>query len=99
GRRCNRGLVLGYRLQKCRRWREEQVSRNCLAEVEQPVVVAGRPANKHILEHLLNSARRTAVPNEIGAKFTVRGPAKWHVIAQDLDLVTVLDDRRESVMR
>src|SRR5208282_2123290 len=69
------------------------------AEGEQPVVVAGRPADEHVLEHLLDRAGRTAVADEIGAKFTVRGPAEGHVIAQDLDLFPVLDNRSECAMR
>ena len=95
----NRRLVFGHGLQKCRGRHEEQVSGDGAAEVEQPVVVAGRPADEHVLEHLLDRAGRTAVADEIGAKFTVRGPAEGHVVAQDLDLFSVLDDRRERVVR
>src|SRR5208337_4053125 len=69
------------------------------AEVEQPVVVAGWPANEHVLKHLLNGAGGTAVANEISAKFALSGAAEGHVVAQDLDLFPVLDDRRECVVR
>ena len=92
-------LVFGHVLQKRRRRHEEQISGDGAAEVEQPVVVAGRPADEHVLEHLLDGAGRTAVADEIGAKFTMRGPAEGHVVAQDLDLFPVLDDGRERVVR
>ena len=92
-------FVFGHVLQKRRGRHEEQVSGDGAAEIEQPVVVAGRPADEHVLEHLLDGAGRTAVADEIGAKFAVRGPAEGHVVAQDLDLFAVLDDRRERVVR
>src|ERR1700726_3034418 len=93
------GLVFGHVLQKSCRGHEEQVSGDGAAEVEQPVVVAGRPANEHVLDHLLNGARRTAVADEIGAKLTMRGSAERHVVAPNLDLFPVLDDRGERVLR
>ena len=93
------GSVFGHVLQKCRGRHEEQVSGDGAAEVEQPVVVAGRPADEHVLEHLLDGAGRTAVADEIGAKFTVTRPAEGHVVAQDLDLFSVLDDGGERVVR
>ena len=92
-------LIFGHVLQKCRRRHEEQVSGDGAAEVEYPVVVAGRPADEHVLEHLLDGARRTAVADEVGAKFTMPGPAEGHVVTQDLDLFPVLDDRGERVVR
>src|ERR1700677_4582857 len=92
------GLVFGHILQKCRRRHKEQVSGHGTAEVEQPVVVAGRAADEHVLEHLLSGAGRTAVADEIGAKLTMRGPAERHVVAQDLDLFSVLDDCGERVV-
>ena len=95
----SRRLVFGDGVQKCRGRHEEQVSGDGAAEIEQPVVIAGRTADEHVLEHLLDGAGRTAVADEIGAKFTVRGPAEGHVVAQDLDLFSVLDDGRERVVR
>src|SRR5579864_7865795 len=92
------GLIFGHVLQKCRRRHKEQVSGHGAAEVQQPVVVAGRPANEHVLDHLFDSAGRTAVADEIGAKLTMRGPAERHVVAQDLDLFPVLDDCGERVV-
>src|SRR6202162_1346662 len=81
GRRIGR-LVFVHVLQKCRGRHEEQVSGDGAAEVEQPVVVAGRPPDEHVLEHSLGGAWRTAVADEIRSKFALRGPAEGHVVAQ-----------------
>jgi hypothetical protein len=43
-------------------------------------------------EHLLNGAGGTAVSDEIGSKLSGPGPAEGHVVTQDLDLFSVLDD-------
>src|SRR6266446_4410251 len=92
------GLVFGHVLQKCRRRHKEQVSGNGAAEVQQSVVVAGRAPDEHVLDHLFDSAGRTAVADEIGAKLTMRGSAERHVVAQNLDLFPVLDDRGERIV-
>src|ERR1700731_2928971 len=52
----SRRLVFGYGLQKRRRRHEKQVSGDGATEVEQAVVVAGRPADEHVFEHLLDCA-------------------------------------------
>ncbi len=70
GRRRNRGRIFAYVFKKCRGGNEEQISGDSAAEVEQPVVVAGWAANKHVLEHLLNPARCAAVANKVSAEFT-----------------------------
>src|SRR5258708_34405505 len=70
-----------------------------MAEVEQSVIVAGRPANEHILEHLLDSAWRTAIANEIGTKLTLRRAPERHVVPQDLDLFPALDNRCQPAGR
>src|SRR5271155_2826189 len=69
GGRCVRGLVFGYIIQKRRGRHEEQISGDGAAEIEQPVVIAGRPSHEHVLEHLLGGAWRTAVADEIRSKF------------------------------
>src|SRR5580704_18647243 len=92
------GLVFGHVLQKCRRRHKEQVSGHGAAEVQQPVVVAGRAPDEHVLDHLYDSAGRTAVADEISTKFTGARPAEGHVVAQNLDLFPVLDDRGERVV-
>src|SRR5271155_553338 len=73
-------LVRAYRLQKCDGRRKKQASRDGAAEIEQPVVVARRPANEHVLKHLLDGMRRTAVANEVGAEFALPCPAEGHVV-------------------
>src|ERR1700691_2844343 len=99
-----RKLVLRRRifadvLQKRRRPHEEQVSRDSAAEVEQPIIVAGRLPDEHVLEHLFGRAGRTAVAYEIGTKFALRRPPERHVVAQDFDLFPVLDDGSKRVVR
>ena len=91
-------LIVSYVLEKRRRRHEEQISGHGAAEIEYPVIVAGWPADEHVLEHLLDGARRTAVADEIGAKFTMRGAAEGHVVAQDLDFFTILDDGGERAV-
>src|SRR5260370_33632326 len=61
-----RWLIFGHSLQKRFRRNKEKASRNRTAEVENPVIVARRPSNEHILEHLLDRARRTAVADKMG---------------------------------
>src|SRR5271165_3672329 len=99
GSHCNRRLVFGYVVQKCCGGREKQASRDSTAEIEQPVVIARWEADEHVLQHFLNRSGRTAVTNEIGAKFALRGPPEGHVVAQDLDLFPILDDGCECVVR
>ena len=76
-RRCPRAsdvrrlVVCRDGVQKCRRRHEEQIAGHGAAEIQQPVVVAGRPADEHVLEHLLDGARRAAVADEIGAEFAL----------------------------
>ncbi len=97
--RCIRRLIFGHSLQKCFRRHKEKASRHRTAEVENPVIVARRPSNEHVLEHLLDRPGRTAVADEIGTKFPVRGAPKRHVIAQDLHFLAVLDDGVERAVR
>src|SRR5271169_1802812 len=100
GFRSNRlRLIFGHILQECRRRHEKQISSDSAAEVEQPVVVARWAADEHVLKHLFDGAGRTAVADEVSAKFTVRRPAEGHVVAQDLDLFPILDNGRERVVR
>src|SRR5580698_2672709 len=92
-------LVFGQGIEKCRRWYEEKIPGDGAAEIKQPVVVAGWPADEHVLEHLFNRAGRTAVSDEISAEFTVARLAEGHVVAQNLDLFSVFNDRGKSVVR
>ena len=92
-------------------WSGETLSRNVAvgmknrlpgdggAEVEDAIVIAGRPADEHVLEHLLDGARRAAVADEIGAELAVAGPAEGHVVAEDFDFFAVFFDDGERVVR
>src|SRR5271165_2557324 len=62
------GTVRRHFLEESRGRHEEKVAGHCPAEVEQPVVIARRTADEHVLEHLLDGARRPAVADEIGAE-------------------------------
>src|SRR5579872_228766 len=101
GDRCGKGFhgFLGDVFKKCRRRHEEQVSGDGPAEIEQPVIVARWFADEHVLDHLLNCAGRTAVAYEICSKFTICRAAEGHVVAEYLDLSSVLDNRRECIVR
>src|SRR5262245_17551616 len=92
-------LIMFQCIQKCCRWREEQIPRHRAAEIEQPVVVARRTTHEHVLEHQLDGPRRSAVADEIGAEFTLPDAAEWHVVAQDFDLFSILDDRGQRAVR
>src|ERR1700733_16065443 len=90
--RCHAGLVVAYGFQKCHGRSKKKASRDGAAEIEQPVVVAGRLAHEHIFEHLFNGMGRTAVADEVGAELTVSGPADRHVVPQGLDFFPVLEE-------
>jgi len=77
---------------------EEQVSCDRAAEVEEPIVVARRPADEHVLQHLLDGAGRAAVADEIRAELTVPRSTEGHVVTQDLDLLAALDNRGQRVV-
>src|SRR5229473_617827 len=70
-----------HRVEKTRGRREEEVAGDSPAEIEQPVVIARRPADKHVFEHLFDGARRTAVADEIGAELALSGLAEGHIVA------------------
>src|SRR5271169_686819 len=98
GRRQSRGLVAGNILQKSRGRHEEKASAYGAAEIQQPIVVAGRPADEHVLQHLLDRSRRTCIANEIGAELPLRRGAEGHVVAKDLYFLAVLNDRCEYIV-
>src|ERR1700730_737745 len=93
-RRLGRDLV-----EKRRRRHEEQVTGDGPAEVENAVVIARRPTDEHVLQHQFDSSRRTAVADEIGPELALPDPTKGHVVANDLNLLAVLDDRVERIVR
>ena len=51
--------------------RTDFLSRRVLKS-SKPVVIARRPADKHILQHQFDRARRTAVADKVGAKLSAR---------------------------
>ena len=91
-------LIFVEVFQKCRRRHEEQISGDGAAEIKQPIVVAGRAADEHVLEHLLDRAGRPAVADKVSAKFAMARPSEGHVVTQDLDLFAVLDDCGECAV-
>ena len=86
-------------VQECRRRHKEQVAGDGPAEIENAVVIARRPADKHVLQHLLDGPGRAAVADEVGAELALPNPAKRHVVADDLDLLAVFDDRVQRIVR
>ncbi|SOY97263.1 hypothetical protein CBM2599_B51009 [Cupriavidus taiwanensis] len=87
------------RFEQVGRGDKEQAAGDSPAEIEQPVVVAGRPADEHVLEHLLDRGRRAGVGDEVGAEFARTGAAKHHVVAQDLDFLPVVVERGQRAVR
>src|SRR5271163_857532 len=85
-------------LQKGSGRREKQISGDSLAEVENTVVVAGRFADEHIFEHLLDGARRARIADEIGPEIALSDFAERHVVAHYFDLFAILDDLGEFVV-
>ena len=99
-RRCRcSGLVVADVFQECRGRHEEQVAGHGAAEIQQTVVIAGRPADEHVLQHLLDGPGRARIADEIGAELALRRAPERHVVAEDFYLFAVLDDRRQRVMR
>ena len=78
---------------------EEQIAGLGDAEIQQTVVIAGRAADEHVLQHLLDRPWRSRIADEIGAEFALRGTAERHVVAEDLYLLAVLDDGGQRVVR
>src|SRR5467141_4708072 len=91
-----RGLEV---LQEGRRRHEEQVPGYRMAEVEQPVVIAGWIADEHVLQHFFDRAGRPAVADEIGPELPLGCLAERHVVSEDLDLRAILRDLGECIMR
>ena len=85
-------------VEKGRRWNEEQVAGFGKAEIQQAVIVAGRAADEHVLQHLLDGPGRTRVTDEIGAELAVGDAAERHVVAHDLNLLAVFDDSGQRIV-
>ena len=78
---------------------EEEAAGNGVGEVQQAIVGAGRPADDHVFQHQLHRARRAGVADEVGARVAAARAAERHVVAADRDLLTVLFDHRQGVVR
>ena len=77
---------------------EEQIAGLRDAEIEQTVVIAGGTADEHVLQHLLDRSGRTCIADEIGAELLLGNIPEWHVVAEDLHFLAVLDDGRQRAM-
>src|SRR5262245_52650616 len=102
-RSCGRGLRNGALVvdgfQKGCGWHKEKGTGRRAAEVEEPVVIARRLADEHVLDHLLCNAGSSAIPDKVGAELTGGSLPKGHVVPQYHELLSVLGDRGERVMR
>src|SRR5262249_17507881 len=78
---------------------EQQAASDSATEIKDPVVVAWRPSDEHVLQHLLGYPGGAAVPDEVGSEFSVSRPSKGHVVAQDLHLFSILDYGCQRVVR
>jgi hypothetical protein len=66
------GLDGHHGLQERRRGYEEEIAGDGAAEVQQPVVIVRRPADKHAFKHLLEGPGRAAVADKVGTKIALR---------------------------
>src|SRR3974390_1939452 len=98
GKRGGRWLIGSDIVEERGGWDKEQISRDRGAEIEDVVVIAGRAADEHIFQHLLDGAWRTAVADEVGAEFAVAWAAERHVVAKNFDFYTVFFDDGKSVV-
>jgi hypothetical protein len=94
-RRCN---VRRDVIQETRRRHEKQATGDGTAEIQQPVVIARRLADEHILQHLLDPIRRARITDEVSAELALPDLAERHVVAHDLKLLPVLLDRGQNVV-
>src|SRR5260370_36523458 len=78
---------------------KEEVPGDRATEVQQAIVVAWRPTDEHVLQHLLRPLWRARVADEVGPVLAMRRVTEWHVVANDLDLLPILVDRGQGVMR
>ena len=86
-----------HSVQECRSWHEEETTRDGMADIQQMIVISWRIADKHIFEHLLNRRGRATVSQEISAEFAVHA-TEGHVVTKDLDLLPVLNNRRQRIV-
>src|SRR5580658_8721342 len=94
-----RSRIVHRILQERGRRYEEQRAGPSSAEIQYPIVISGRAADEHVFQHLLSGSRRAAVANEISTKLARGGVTERHVVANDLHLLAVLDNRVQCVVR
>src|SRR5258705_6359878 len=66
-----RRLVAFDALQEGRGRGKEKISADRPAEVQEPIVIAGRAADEHVLEHLLDRSWRAGVADEVGPELAL----------------------------
>src|SRR5215813_2577373 len=83
-------------LQRRARWREERCAGVRGREIEQPVVSAGRVADIHSLQHLLDHPKISRIADKIRAELPLPRTTKRHVVAQYIIFVAagIYDGRK-----
>src|SRR5260370_25609830 len=87
------------RFQEAQGRHKEEVPGDRATEVQQAIVVAWRPTDEHVLQHLLGPLWRARVADEVGPVLAMRRVTEWHVVANDLDLLAILIDRGHRAVR
>jgi hypothetical protein len=73
---------------------EEQRSGDGRGNVENVIVIAGRVADEHVVEHQLGHRRVLGVADVVGAVFTCSGITEHHVVTENVLLhAVVVNDR------
>ena len=70
-----------------------------MREVQQTVIVTGRIAQHHSLQHRFDRMWRPGIGNEIRPSLAAADIPEGHVVPTDLDLHAVFDQLREGVVR
>src|SRR5271170_4850228 len=83
---------------KSGRWGEKQTSTDGPAKIQHAVVIARRPPDKHVLQHLLSDSGRPAIADKVGSEFPAAGFAEGHIVPENLDLSSIFDNACQSVV-
>src|SRR5215469_8243378 len=62
-------------------WNKKQGSGFWYAEIQQPVIISFRRANKHIIQHFLHSTECAGISDKISAHFIGGHISKRHIVA------------------
>ena len=90
------GVTLSQGFQQGCRWRKEQAAGDRAAEIQQAIIIAGWPTNKHVLQHLLDGLRGTRVADEVSAELPHAGFAERHIVTQYFDFIAVFIGQRRQ---